>query len=54
MIDDLPVECECTEHLGKEFINQSFNLNVDYLFECLFSNNQFNTNFTRARKITRN
>lgn len=52
--DLLPAKCECAEHCGKEMINRSFNLNVDYLFECLFSRNQFNTQFAKLRKLTRN
>ena len=51
--DTLPVSCECSDHSGKELINQTYNLSTDYLFECLFSRNQFNIQFAKLRKITR-
>ena len=50
----LPVSCECLDHSGKELINQTLNLNAEYVFECLFSRNHFNIQFAKLRKISRN
>jgi hypothetical protein len=51
--DDLPINCECLDHSGKELLNQTLNLTADYVFDCLFSRNNFNVQFAKLRKIAR-
>lgn len=49
--NDLPINCECLDHSGKELLNQTLNLTADYVFDCLFSRNNFNVQFAKLRKI---
>lgn len=46
------LNCNCNDHTGKEYLNQTFNLDFDYLFDCLFGFNQFHAKFSQLRKIT--
>lgn len=46
------LDCNCESHSGKEYLNQTFELDFDYLYECLFGFNQFHSNFYQLRKIT--
>jgi hypothetical protein len=41
----------CGKHAGKEIINTVFNLSVNYIFECLFTNSDFNNKYWSARKL---
>lgn len=34
--DSIEVKCNCKEHIGKEYLNEKFDMSVDYLYECLF------------------
>lgn len=44
--------CGCETHLTKTYADRSFTLNVDTLFELLFSDNSFTRNFHNAQKLT--
>lgn len=44
-------KCSCTEHLGKELMNQVFNMSVNQLFECLFGHSEFCQKYWEARKF---
>ncbi len=49
---DLQSTCGCVEHLGKEILNQVYNMPIDYAYNCLFDFNEFHMNFLASRKIT--
>ena len=44
------ISCNCLDHPGREFINKIFNLNINYLFECLFEKNDFDSRFAQLTK----
>ena len=36
--NNFEIECPCSDpHVGKEYLNEVFNLSVDNLYECLFA-----------------
>ncbi len=41
----------CDEHTGKELVNKTFKLSVEYLRLLLFSRSEFNTKFWAFRKL---
>ena len=45
------VKCSCGQHNGKEMLNQIFNLNVNYLWECLFGQTEFRNKYWESRKF---
>jgi hypothetical protein len=47
----MQIECECKEHTGKELLNKTYNLSVNYLFECLFGHTEFCVKFWESRKF---
>lgn len=49
MIDN--AKCSCGEHQGKEMLNQVFNLNVNYLWECIFGHTTFCKKYWESRKF---
>jgi hypothetical protein len=50
LIDDL--NCNCGEHAGVIRLNEVFNLESDYLYNCLFGYNEFHVAFSTLRKIS--
>lgn len=46
--------CNCESHLTRTYADRSFTLNVDTLFQLLFSDNSFTQNFHNAQKFTGN
>lgn len=44
------LSCNCLNHVGKECLNKIFNLNIDYLFDCLFEKNDFDNRFAQLTK----
>lgn len=42
--------CTCALHTGKEFINKIFNLDINYMFECLFEKSDFDSRFSQVTK----
>lgn len=46
------VKCSCAEHIGKEMLNKVFNLNVNYIWECLFGHTEFCSKYWASRKFS--
>lgn len=42
--------CSCPAHFGKEFINKIFNMNINYMFECLFEKSDFDSRLSQMTK----
>ena len=40
----------CSEHVGKEYLNKIFNISVEHLYKCLFTECEFNTKYMNACK----
>jgi hypothetical protein len=45
------MKCVCNEHMGKEMLSKVFNLNVNYIWECLFGHTTFCTRYWDSRKF---
>lgn len=45
-------ECSCSDHTGKVYLDQIFEISFSYLFECLFEFNEFYYEFIKTRKFT--
>ena len=50
-LDMSPIQCNCSEHTGKEMLNINYNLNVNNLFEALFGHTEFCVKFWESRKF---
>ena len=50
--DDVPVQCGCAAHSGKELINKVYNISVNYLFECMYGHSEFCKGFWESRKFS--
>ncbi|CAF0858014.1 unnamed protein product [Brachionus calyciflorus] len=44
-------KCSCSEHLGKELMNQVFNMSVNQLFESIFGHSEFCKKYWESRKF---
>lgn len=44
--------CDCSIHNGKQYINQIINLNIDYMYECIYEANDFNARFCQHAKMS--
>lgn len=42
--------CTCATHVGKEYISKIFNLNINYMFECLFEKSDFDSRLSQMTK----
>ena len=40
----------CAEHKGKEVLNRTFNLSVSHIFNCLFTDSEFNSKLIKSSK----
>ncbi|RNA27101.1 GRAM domain-containing 1A isoform X3 [Brachionus plicatilis] len=51
-LEDKKVECDCTSHEGKELLNNTYDLSVDFIFDCLFNTkSDFNKAYLAANKF---
>lgn len=47
------VNCNCADgHMGRECLNQVYDMEIDYLYSCLFGYNEFHIAFSQMRKIS--
>ena len=44
--------CGCKEHLGTAVFNNTFDMDVEHVFKCLFEENEFSQRVLEASKIT--
>jgi hypothetical protein len=44
--------CNCGEHSGVPRLNHVYDLDIDYLYNCLFGYNEFHIAFAQMRRIT--
>ena len=47
------MQCLCSEHVGREMLNKVFNLNANYIWECLFGHTVFCTKYWDNRKFSK-
>ena len=52
LLQGSPVNCECEIHSGKMYLNQKFDLSVDYLYDCLIGHTEMYMNFSKTRNIS--
>lgn len=45
-------DCNCDDHSGQIYLNQTFDMPFSYLFECIFDFNEFYYEFIKTRKIS--
>ena len=45
-------ECGCLDHPANVYLNKTFELTVDHMYECLFENNEFYCQFSRLRNVS--
>lgn len=43
--------CDCESHLEHSLLHRSYNLSMNYIYECIFSDNSFSQEFHNSRKI---
>jgi len=44
--------CSCENHLAKTYADRLFTFNVDKLFQYLFGDNSFTSDFHNSQKLT--
>ena len=49
--DDELVECNCTDHTGKQMLNKVFNLSVNHVYDCMFTDSDFNLKYWKKVKF---
>ncbi|KAI0981464.1 hypothetical protein GJ496_000971 [Pomphorhynchus laevis] len=49
--DSAQVTCGCESHLSQQLLHQTYDLSLDYLFECVFTNTTFSADYYASRKI---
>ncbi|CAF0889587.1 unnamed protein product [Brachionus calyciflorus] len=52
VISDNQIECNCSNHEGKELLNKAYDLSVDFIYNCLFNtDSEFNKAYLLANKF---
>lgn len=52
VISNKPVKCSCERHNDKLMLNQTFNVSVNYMWECIFGHTEFCRKYWESRKFS--
>ncbi len=45
-------QCLCQNHFASQFIDRTYSISVERLFDCIFGENDFLTAYRASRRIT--